>query len=301
VNGDAGELGQFVRPKHSQNSEQGLARVRCHVERSLIKAENSATKCVDGRYRADQSQGALSLAGGDLGLCLAGLGAGLSLSADQAWRAVGLLCRRRDRPFCWHTDHHVHPYGINNGSGDHRRIGCGHCQQALDQAELYGLRQSQVQQLFELVFKSQADGRYQPNIGQSCQMRLENLSGDHQEQAILVIDSATHTVRPLGPDGSSQYFVYDRTRAQQLLRDLAGVIKENYPVKLGPLLAGEAERETDIIYQQLEQAAAKQLNATLGLLSSSRGKPIYTVTIDQRGQLSGLELSGGAPTVVGVG
>ena len=96
----------------------------------------------------------------------------------------------------------------------------------------------------------------------------------------MVVTSTDHTVQPWDQEDDVQFFIYDKTRHLNLLEELTSFLEE---------------KERKIAYQELVAASEAQTNATLGLLGSSKGKPIFTV--DVSGSEPIVEFVGYAPVL----
>ncbi len=230
-----------------------------HAKKMRVVADSTHAKCVDGGYRGDESVGAIAIPGAHLGVSMALLD--LGFSPEEAFEFVYKFVTKDGNPFCWHTDTHEGHHGVI--------VGCGHCNAAIGKGERYGVSGKNVQKLLELVRKAQNDRE---------NMELVILDREHSEQAILVITSEDYTVKPWDQENEVQFFIYDKVRHLDLLKKFAQFLAEQGKV---------------VAYEDLVSVSDKQTNATLGLLGSSKGKPIYIVNFSGDEPL--VELVGNAP------
>jgi hypothetical protein len=232
-----------------------------HAKKMRVPADSTKTKCVDGGYRGDEAVGAIAIPGGHLGISMALLK--LGFSPEEAFDLVYKFSAKDGQPYCWHTDKHEGHHGIV--------VGCGHFNASISKAEHYGVDGAAVQKLLDIVRTAQNDKENMESI---------ILDREHAEQAILVVTSTDFTVKPWDQEDDVQFFIYDKTRHLDLLKRLA-----DYLVELGK----------NVSYEDLVAVSDLQTNATLGLLGSSKGKPIYTV--DVSGSEPIVELVGNAPVI----
>lgn len=240
-----------------------------HVRHNLVKSTNLSSICVDGGYRAEEALGELARAGGDLGISMALLSLGLSV--EDAFNVAYQYRKEHGQKYGWHTDTHVDP---EDGSHAHSEAicGCGHCNAAFANAKRYGIDSQQVADLLALIKKTQQS--------EASSMRFINLNRDHQEEGIFVVESETVSILPWDKERNHQFFVYDQARDVALLKAIAQATQSgNYSKKV------EAH---DLI-----DAVTKQTNATLGLLGSSKGKPMYALSYESG--VVDIKLAGHAP------
>lgn len=240
-----------------------------HVRHNLVKATNLSSICVDGGYQAEEALGELARAGGDLGISMALLSLGFNV--QEAFDVVYQYRKGHGQKYGWHTDTHVDP---ENGSHAHSEAicGCGHCNAAFMNASRYGVDSQQVSELLSLIKKTQQN--------EATNMRFINLNRDHQEEGIFVIENEAVSILPWDKERNHQFFVYDQARDVTLLGEIANFINNgNYSNKV------EAH--------DLLDAVTKQTNSTLGLLGSSKGKPMYALSYEN-GTVN-LKLIGHAP------
>lgn len=238
-----------------------IDKIVAHAKKMRVPADSTRTKCVDGGYRGDEAVGAIAIPGGHLGISMALLD--LGFSPDEAFDLVYRFSSKDGNPYCWHTDKHEGHHGVV--------VGCGHCNAAIGKGEHYGVEGSNVQALLDLVRKAQEEKE---------NMECVILDREHSEEAILVITSTDYTVKPWDQEDEVQFFIYDKVRHLALLKQLAEFLKEN---------------GKEVSFEDLVAACDKQTNSTLGLLGSSKGKPIYTV--DVSGEKPVVEKVGEAPVI----
>lgn len=225
--------------------EQQLSEVITHAQRMKVPTDPTRRKCVDGGYRENQAVGAMAIPGGDLGISMALLN--LGLSPQESFSLVYDFVVEGDKPYCWHTDTHE--------GRDECVIGCGHCNAAILDGEHYGVSSEKVSELLKIVKEAQEE---KPN------MEMITLDREHAEKGILVITSTDFTIKPWDEERENQYFIYDKTQHLHFLKSLVDFAKS---------------KDREVSYDDLVSASDTQTNATLGLLDSSKGKPIYTVDV----------------------
>lgn len=232
-----------------------------HTKKMKIATDSSKAKCVDGGYRGDEAVGAIAFPGAHLGVSMALLQ--LGFSPQDAFEVVYSFVSQKGQSYCWHTDTHEGHHGAI--------VGCGHCNAAIGKGDYYGITGTDVQKLLDLVRQAQENRE---------NMELVILDREHQEQAILVVTSTDYTVKPWDQENDIQFFIYDKVRHLELLRQFA-----EYATAQGKIVS----------FDDLVAASEKQTNATLGLLGSSKGKPIYTVDVSNDEPV--IELVGTAPVI----
>lgn len=232
-----------------------------HAQKMKTLADSTKAKCVDGGYRETEAVGAIAFPGAHLGISMALLQ--LGFSPEDAFELVYSFVSQNGHSYCWHTDKHE---GHNGAI-----VGCGHCNAAIGKGDYYGVDGQAVQKLLDIVRQAQ-DNREN--------MELVVLDREHKEQAILVVTSTDYTVKPWDQENDVQFFIYDKVRHLELLRQFA-----EFAVAQGRTIS----------YDDLVAACEKQTNATLGLLGSSKGKPIYTVDVSNDEPV--IELVGNAPVM----
>ncbi len=233
-----------------------------HVKKMRVVADSIHAKCVDGGYRGEEAVGAIAFPGGHLGISMALLE--LGFSPDDAFNLVYQFVSKDGNPYCWHTDKHEGHHGVI--------VGCGHCNAAIGKGVHYGVVGENVQALLELARKAQNERE---------NMELVILDREHAEQAILVVTSTDYTIKPWDQENDVQFFIYDKVRHMDLLKKLAMFL---------------VEQGKEVLYEDLVKASEKQTNATLGLLGSSKGKPIFTVYVSS-GEEPTVEYVGEAPVI----
>ena len=225
-----------------------------YVREFLRHPTDESSICVDGGYTENQAKGELARPGADLGISLALLR--LGLTPKNAFLAVYNYRLFRGQKYGWHTDdHHRDQKSV---------IGCGHCNAAIVRSDCYGVNDSEVINLLNIV------QQYQKKHPEN--MRFVVLRREHHERGVLLIDDRNITVVPWGrmQDESIQFFVYDRARDQRLLQNVATYINDNVSE-----FGGVA-----VDLQDLQKVVDDHTQATLSLLESSKGKPMYKVFID---------------------
>lgn len=253
------------------------AEVVQHVQNNLVLATNESSICVDGGYQPDEAMGELARAGGDLGISMALLKMGLT--PEQAFLTVYNYRFDNGQKYGWHSDKHVDP---DNSDHDHHGsdaiVGCGHCNAAYKNADRYGVSSDSVKQLLEIIKLYQKE--YPEN------MRYVNLDRNHDEKGILVVKSTDVSVLPWDLQTYKQFFVYDAARDEILLGEIA-------EKALAVLTAENPMMTLEKASDELKKIVSEQTNTTLGLLESSKGKPMYAINYSD-GTVT-IELTGYAP------
>lgn len=219
-------------------------RVVSHAKKMRVAVDNTRAKCVDGGYRGEEAVGAVAMPGAHLGISMALLQHGLS--PEDAFEHVYQFVTREGNPYCWHTDTH---------EGHGSIVGCGHCNAAIGKGTHYGVAGEDVQKLLDIVREAQENRE---------NMETVILDREHTEKGILVVTSTDFTVKPWDQEDDVQFFIYDKVRHLSMLEDFSAYL---------------AEHGVQVSYENLVAASDKQTNATLGLLGSSKGKPIFTVDV----------------------
>lgn len=235
-------------------------KVITHAKKMRVPVDNTRSKCVDGGYRGEEAVGATAFAGAHLGLSMALLR--LGLSPKDAFEHVYSFVTQDGNPYCWHTDTH---------EGHGAVVGCGHCNAAISNADHYGVTGESVSELLSIVREAQENRE---------NMEMVILDREHAEQAILVITSTDYTVKPWDQEDDIQFFIYDKVRHLALLEAFAEYL---------------GNKGVEVSYDDLVVASDAQTNSTLGLLGSSKGKPLYTVNVS--GDEPEVEYVGDAPVI----
>ncbi len=244
------------------NSEQ--VKSFAEANKVAIAEENKISRCVDGRYEGIKNFPMVAKPGGDAGDIMAAFGAinelGLELDGEMIINAVMEAVGGKEK-FAFHTDSHAEH--DNAGCG----MGCGHLKKAKLEPDEYGLKQEQMDFLFNKLPQFLEEGAHQ-----------EILNGDHAETAVLVVDSENFGLKPLlhSEDGIQEAFVYHKTLHQEQLDQLAKELQEK-------LAETGVVREEVELRKALDTAFGKQLNATLQRLA--KDLPVYTVKISETGEV----------------
>jgi hypothetical protein len=180
------------------------------VETNIVKANDSRVECGDGRYRSEQSQGAIRAFGADFGIIMAIAGTlkkeGITLNPDKIVSTyVDSVkdIRGEDARIYFHTDS-SHPIP---------EIGCGHIKKASSKEteELYApLVSDEVSTLYESFIVNERS-------------RVTTLEGDHKEKAVLLVYGSNYEEDPKFSVNSSDgegnmYFVVDMQRTGRFIK-----------------------------------------------------------------------------------
>lgn len=224
---------------------------------------NKYARCVDGRYEGIKNCPMIAKPGGDVGDVMAAFGAlnllNLSLAPEKVLDAVIQVAGGIEH-FNFHTDDHAEPSDVG--------LGCGHIKQAKLDPASYGVTAEQME-----FIVSQLSGLLEKGAHQ------EVLHGDHAEQAVIVVDSETHSLLPLARIGDNvrEAFIYQKTLHTQQLDQLVKLLQE--------ALASDGQAvEEQAIRTAIYDAFGKQLAETLKRLAN--GLPVYTAMIDAEGVVS---------------
>lgn len=237
-----------------------LEQLKEFLGKNIFKGENGEfTHCVDGRYE----EGSLAARpGADAGYVMVVMGVlrkmnadlGLKVAMDSVLEAVGGV-----EKFSFHSDDHEVPAGV-----DERMkvgIGCGHLKHAYNDPSAYGLMKEDMEFLMNQLTEMQD------------KMHRDELKGHHEEQAVLVIESAEYGVAPKVDNGKFyESFVFQSSADGKKLEEIANILFE----KIG----GKVER--GVLVKYLQEVSEMQLNETVGRLA--KGLPVYRVKIDEGGE-----------------
>lgn len=241
-----------------------LEQAQAFVEANKIEItdKNKLSRCVDGRYDNIYDCPMIAKPGGDAGDVMSMFGALNILGKTLPNKDVFNLVMENIggvKNFNFHTDEHA-DQGVAG-------LGCGHLKQAKLDPSAYGVTQDQMDFIFNDLPKTLHEGANQ-----------EVLYGNHEERAVIVVDSTNYGVIPVHRDGEkvSQAFIYQKTLHEDQLDNLAKALQE--------ALAGDGTvvEETEV-RDALDGAFAKQLGETLKRLAE--GLPVYVAKISDNGEV----------------
>lgn len=160
---------------------------------NIRPANDYILECSDGRYTPDQSNGAVRVFGGDVGILFAVMDAldkkGIEYSVDQLVerysRALQSPQIHRDGKIHYHTDTH---------SVQENGVGCGHVKRIINE-------NPKAKELFGKIVKL-SDNQKNETV----------LEGKHEEEGVLVVEDSDSTVNSSSMDG--QFFVVDMARVR---------------------------------------------------------------------------------------
>lgn len=231
-----------------------------------VTEHNQLARCVDGRYQNLENFPAIAKPGGDAGDVLAAFAALNRLNLDiDPGRVIDLVVSVAggNKNFSFHTDQHAeHDSGVPG-------MGCGHLKQAQLDPDSYLVKPSQIDFIFNQLPHLLEQGA-----------RQEVLQGDHQEQAVVVVDSQNFSIKPLLGSGSEEIqevFVYQKTLHEQQLSKLAQLLQETI------LETGQVVEQQDVLVA-LHESFQQQLGQTLQRLA--KDLPVYQVSINELGEVS---------------
>lgn len=245
---------------HMPDNEIQLQAATEHVRNNVIPAM-SGRKCVDGRYRQDEDNGKIARPGGDFGYVMALMSVNktenLQLSPTDCFNMVyNAVIADSEARFGMHTDSHADPDDQPAGPAERNIvIGCGHIAKACSEEHcgLYGI---DAQELEELV------GVARQRLQEGARIDMTNLHGEHEEQGVIVVESDEKSIDPFDEKRGNMYFVYDKKRDEDYMRDLVRRINHK-----------------GLNYDEFKVAADRQLGATLGILAA--GKSVFTVNFEK--------------------
>lgn len=212
------------------------------------------SRCIDGRYQSYGYLPPLAIPGADAGDLLIAFAALRKLHVHIPEEKVlgALLAIIGAQNFHSHTDRH-NPAPV---------AGCGHVRCISQNTEEYGVTEQEVSFVKNIVTNMVARG-----------IMCDVLEGEHEESAIIVIDSTTHSVAPrLEQNGKTQeVFIYHKKLHQERLKLFAE--------KLHILV--RSSYTTDKFIHTLNDVAAAHLKSTVSILAPRL--PRYLVKIISKG------------------
>ncbi len=247
------------RKLNPEEMEKFIKEVKSFVEKNLRKLPEdpvSCNKCIDGRPSrnkeddiCENGEKPAAFPGADLGAAMLLLEQGMS--AEQAASLMLEFLGEKGYVFNFHSDTHHE----EEGKGV---IGCGHANASFENNDYYNFDKNEVEKLIRFFKDESRKGN--PNVKEDI------LVGDHHERAILIIEDPSESVDHYDPETGEQYFVYDRVAHMKYISSLARFLQS---------------KGFDISEESLKKAAERQAQATLSLLSSSKGKPMFIVGFDE--------------------
>ncbi len=233
----------------------------------LITPANLQSRCVDGRSPENENPDripAIAKPGGDVGEVITTFGALNKLGQklpeqevlDSVVEAVGGLAN-----FKFHTD--IHAEEKNAGTG----LGCGHIRETVLDPYDYELTPEQTAFIKGIL----------PDLLEKGAKQVV-LTGDHEEEAVLVIDSKYFGVRPNGLLGNErvQVFSYQAPLHAEQLDKLSEILSKK-------LRATGQEVDEVLLRKTLDEVFKIQLDETLDRLA--KDKPRFVVQIDEPGNV----------------
>lgn len=229
----------------------------------LLDGTNKYSRCIDGRYENTGALAMIAKPGGDVGDVMALFGAlnFLKISLpNEAVLAIVVEAVGGAQHFNFDTDDQTEPTDF--------AAGCDHFAQARFNPEAYGLTAEQISFISMQLPLLVQQGAKQ-----------EVLHGGHAEQAVIVVDSETHSVSPLLHLGENvrATFVYQKTLHTEQLDGLARKLQE-------ALASAGQVIEQDALRTAIYDTSAKQFATTLQLLA--KNLPVFTALIDEQGEVS---------------
>ncbi|MFA6005688.1 MAG: hypothetical protein WC775_04355 [Patescibacteria group bacterium] len=184
---------------------------------------------------------------------------------EQLWEQI-LKIMGGPQKFASHTDTHA-------GSSC---PGCGHMMRAMQDAKAYGLDEKDMAFIVHKVQELH-------KLAESGHARTpENLPGKHAEQAVIIVRSHGHNLRPVsnnGGFGEVQVFRYTPDVAMKCMNDIMNGLADTVAHLAYKIKPTQSRRDAlEVFDTAFLRVFADQLNATLQRLA--KGLPMYEVTLD---------------------
>ncbi|HYF04552.1 MAG TPA: hypothetical protein VEA59_00100 [Patescibacteria group bacterium] len=242
-----------------------ISEAQAFVETNKFRVtdQNNYARCVDGRYM-DEGMGAIAMPGADAELLVAAFATvqllALPLSEEQVLQSV-VKTVGGTRNFYFHTDDHAVSDAKEMG------MGCGHIKNSIVACGDYGITEVQARYIKYALIKLSSEGA-----------RQVVLHGNHEETAVIIVDSYSWSVKPKQTLESNQVreaFVFHRTLSEKRSKELAGC--------LFAALGGSSTVSEGDVFLALINKMQKQLNETVSRLA--KDLPVYHVQITEYGQV----------------
>lgn len=231
--------------------------------------------CGDGRYKKDQSNGAIRAFGADFGVLMAVKATlaekGIIASNQQIlqfyWIARKGLFVGKDIITDIHTDEHNRVLRTE----ENPKMGCGHIAKAAnpEYENLYGLKAYEVKQFYR-------------DLLDFFDVKVTVLEGEHKEKGVLFIygeneedENAQWSVDSSNEKGE-MYFVVDVARVKDFVK------------KITPRMGFKG-----LEYEDIERNFQKQMKATASILAG--GLRQFDVFLTKEGKIENLEYKGDVP------
>ena len=224
------------------------------------------SRCIDGRYDVREDLEPLAKPGADIGDLMIALATNhqyaLNLKPEVVLEVLIDTVGGKEN-FSIHMDDHV----IHSKNKLEQCVSCGHFGQAFADPEAYGLEKHDVDFIAKALQELKSD-----------KARNIILTGEHTEQAVIIVKSQNYSVAPrmIKEGRVTECFVYQKTLDDKRRRLLA----EN----LLPHIKVDREINEEYIYEILTTVADQQLFETLARIAPEY--PIYNVKIDEEGEVS---------------
>lgn len=193
------------------------------VKENLITANDRRFACGDGRYEAEQSQGAIRAFGADFGMIMAIAATlkdnGIKYSPQDLVNNYVKAKQQlvgEDAKVDYHCDEHNHENG---------NIGCGHIAKALSEENdgKYGsITAKEVGVLFDAFTQHPVS-------------HLTVLEGEHKEEGVLFVhghdEDVSYTVNSKNKKGK-MFFVVDKDRTDRYIENITPFMSEGLPSEI---------------------------------------------------------------------
>jgi hypothetical protein len=248
----------------TRTPDSDLAAANAFIRRDVIPVQDGCM-CVDGRYAvAGENAGRLARPGADFGYVMILLGlrhdGAIDLTPEQCAQRVYDHVTRGYGVFRIHTDAQSEEQKRPTERPDASIVGCGHIRVAClaENSQLFGLDSGDVADAFSHIELLRREGRVEAEV----------LRGDHAELGVLINTGVRNTL--YHSNGGEQYFVYDKARDMERLKELAAALNIDFDAAVA--------------------ISEKQTNATLQI--QAKGMPIILVNADDGGFTAAGSLTG---------
>ncbi len=220
---------------------------------NTFKIKNTLTsQCIDWRRTKNESNFSLSVAGwsiGQLAVIFSVLDQelGEKFTFHERVYSAFLELVWWIENFSFHSDCHAWE----------EWIGCGHIKFLLTKSEEYNLSKYSVNYISELISKEK-----------SAEMKVNILKWDHEENAVLLIDSNKYSIHPC--DWESQFFIFTPAMVESMNKNIAEMLLKNF--------SDDFTKTSEELLKLLQDATMEHFFLTGHVLAWEL--PVYTISID---------------------
>lgn len=232
---------------------------------NITNVKDATIDCIDGRpdQGPTDTTPVLLKPGGSAGCLMTAFATcnNLELLGQSNDRVYNAFLQGTDGPtkFTFHTDDtHAEP-----------GTGCGHLNKSREDFTAYDLKKEQIEFIF---------GKLPEVLEQGGKQVVK--SGDHEEQAILLIESDTYAVRTFLPDangGGTQAFVYNQYLDAYRQEDIGKALYAEF-------FPQNPQYNQQAYIQGVKAVTTKQLMATKDRIA--KGIPVFVVRINNAGNIT---------------